>query len=190
MQGNRERPPPVPSATHRVDLSIQLFGWAGLSISVILAFYSRPSAVPGIPNYVFFNEPWLQFIILVTFLSGVVVGFSLSRITGVKVWSVILGCIALAVGTAILAFGYVSAIPITSPEGATTYVEIYPQFSIFFAFGVGVLLLQLFHPESPAPVSPGSRLSSKRPICPRCGEPKTFIAEYGRWYCYRDQAYL
>ncbi len=34
--------------------------------------------------------------------------------------------------------------------------------------------------SSPGPVSP----------CPRCGNPLTFIPQYGRWYCYHDQTYV
>jgi hypothetical protein len=28
------------------------------------------------------------------------------------------------------------------------------------------------------------------PICPFCGGPLTFIVQYQRWYCYRDQRYV
>lgn len=28
------------------------------------------------------------------------------------------------------------------------------------------------------------------PICPRCGGAATYIPQYARWYCYRDQTYL
>lgn len=27
------------------------------------------------------------------------------------------------------------------------------------------------------------------PACPTCGSPLTWIAQYGRWYCYRCQQY-
>ena len=27
-------------------------------------------------------------------------------------------------------------------------------------------------------------------LCPRCGGPATYIPQYARWYCYRDQTYL
>ncbi len=38
-----------------------------------------------------------------------------------------------------------------------------------------------------AAAAPGA---SPAPVCPRCGTPATYIAQYGRWYCYRDQTYL
>jgi hypothetical protein len=28
------------------------------------------------------------------------------------------------------------------------------------------------------------------PICPKCGKPGTFVAQYNRYYCYTDSAYL
>jgi hypothetical protein len=28
------------------------------------------------------------------------------------------------------------------------------------------------------------------PICPKCGRPATWVAQYNRWYCYTDQQYL
>jgi hypothetical protein len=37
---------------------------------------------------------------------------------------------------------------------------------------------------APAPVAPAA------PVCPRCGRPATWIAQYSRWYCYTDQQYL
>ena len=28
------------------------------------------------------------------------------------------------------------------------------------------------------------------PVCPTCGGPLTYIAEYQRWYCYKDKKYV
>jgi sporulation protein YlmC with PRC-barrel domain len=28
------------------------------------------------------------------------------------------------------------------------------------------------------------------PVCPTCGGPLTFIAQYQRWYCYKDKKYV
>jgi sporulation protein YlmC with PRC-barrel domain len=28
------------------------------------------------------------------------------------------------------------------------------------------------------------------PVCPICGEPLTYIAQYQRWYCYKDKQYV
>jgi hypothetical protein len=28
------------------------------------------------------------------------------------------------------------------------------------------------------------------PICPKCGQPGTYVAQYNRYYCYTDQQYL
>lgn len=29
-----------------------------------------------------------------------------------------------------------------------------------------------------------------QPICPTCGKPLTWIAQYQRWYCYNDKKYV
>jgi sporulation protein YlmC with PRC-barrel domain len=31
---------------------------------------------------------------------------------------------------------------------------------------------------------------SQTPICPTCGGPLTYIAQYQRWYCYKDKKYV
>jgi sporulation protein YlmC with PRC-barrel domain len=31
---------------------------------------------------------------------------------------------------------------------------------------------------------------SSTPICPTCGQPLTYISQYQRWYCYKDQKYV
>jgi len=28
------------------------------------------------------------------------------------------------------------------------------------------------------------------PVCPKCGKPTTYIAQYGRYYCYTDNQYV
>jgi hypothetical protein len=37
---------------------------------------------------------------------------------------------------------------------------------------------------APAPTPPAA------PACPKCGQPTTYIAQYGRYYCYTDQLYV
>ncbi|HTT15704.1 MAG TPA: hypothetical protein VMG81_08045 [Thermoplasmata archaeon] len=39
-------------------------------------------------------------------------------------------------------------------------------------------------PPPPAPAAPPA------PMCPKCGRPTTYIAQYGRYYCYTDQVYV
>ena len=40
----------------------------------------------------------------------------------------------------------------------------------------------------PMPVAaPGAPAAG---ICPRCGKPATWVAQYNRWYCYNDQQYI
>jgi sporulation protein YlmC with PRC-barrel domain len=31
---------------------------------------------------------------------------------------------------------------------------------------------------------------SQTPVCPTCGTPLTYIPQYQRWYCYKDQKYV
>jgi len=39
----------------------------------------------------------------------------------------------------------------------------------------------------PAPTPPAAAAG---PVCPKCGRPATWVAQYNRWYCYTDQQYL
>jgi hypothetical protein len=39
---------------------------------------------------------------------------------------------------------------------------------------------------SPSPPSPQSTVA---PTCPTCGQPLTFVQQYGRWYCYNCKKY-
>jgi flagellar basal body-associated protein FliL len=44
-------------------------------------------------------------------------------------------------------------------------------------------------PAAPPPPPPAPRAPAT-PICPRCGQPSTYIAQYNRYYCYTDKQYL
>ena len=52
-------------------------------------------------------------------------------------------------------------------------------------------------PAAPAPAAIGAPAAAAAisappgaPICPRCGSPTTYIAQYNRWYCFKDQLYV
>jgi hypothetical protein len=52
-------------------------------------------------------------------------------------------------------------------------------------------------PMSPAPAGiaapatlPPPMSAPPAPVCPHCGQPGTYIAQYGRYYCYTDKQYL
>lgn len=45
-------------------------------------------------------------------------------------------------------------------------------------------------PSAPAPSPPASSQVATAPVCPGCGQPGTYIAQYGRYYCYADKQYL
>lgn len=42
-------------------------------------------------------------------------------------------------------------------------------------------------PPAPPPPTPQQAAS---PICPKCGQPTTYVAQYGRYYCYTDKQYV
>jgi sporulation protein YlmC with PRC-barrel domain len=48
----------------------------------------------------------------------------------------------------------------------------------------------------PQPVQPQVQVQpqpvqqSSQPMCPTCGKPLTWIAQYKRWYCYNDKKYV
>ena len=41
----------------------------------------------------------------------------------------------------------------------------------------------------PSTGQPLSGQTGQPPTCPICGGPLTYIQQYGRWYCYKDQKY-
>jgi hypothetical protein len=45
---------------------------------------------------------------------------------------------------------------------------------------------------APVPVAPVTAPTppAGATVCPRCGQPLTWIPQYGRWYCYSEQQYL
>ena len=44
-------------------------------------------------------------------------------------------------------------------------------------------------PMAAAPAATAPPMPAAPPACPVCGQPTTYIAQYGRYYCYRDQRY-
>ena len=44
-------------------------------------------------------------------------------------------------------------------------------------------------PPGTAPTLPGTAVPYAPAACPACGSPMAWIAQYGRWYCMRCQAY-
>jgi len=48
-------------------------------------------------------------------------------------------------------------------------------------------------PAAPPPAAappPPVQAAPAAPICPKCGKPTTYIAQYGRYYCYSDNLYV
>jgi sporulation protein YlmC with PRC-barrel domain len=46
----------------------------------------------------------------------------------------------------------------------------------------------VMQPVQPQPVHQQPQAS--QPMCPTCGKPLTWIAQYKRWYCYSDKKYV
>lgn len=42
------------------------------------------------------------------------------------------------------------------------------------------------YPPPPPPPTP----QAQSPVCPTCGGPLTYISQYQRWYCYKDNKYV
>jgi sporulation protein YlmC with PRC-barrel domain len=55
---------------------------------------------------------------------------------------------------------------------------------------------QAAQPQSVQPQIFGSQPATQQPqqlqtpVCPTCGGPLTYIAQYQRWYCYKDKKYV
>jgi len=51
-------------------------------------------------------------------------------------------------------------------------------------------------PQTVQPLTFGPQTTSQQPqqsqtpVCPTCGGPLTYIAQYQRWYCYKDKKYV
>jgi hypothetical protein len=44
--------------------------------------------------------------------------------------------------------------------------------------------------QAPPPPAPAPVAAPAAPLCPKCGKPTTYIAQYGRYYCYTDGLYV
>ena len=42
---------------------------------------------------------------------------------------------------------------------------------------------------APPPAAPPPVAAPAAPFCVKCGKPTTYIAQYGRYYCYADNLY-
>ncbi|MCW4007700.1 MAG: PRC-barrel domain-containing protein [Candidatus Bathyarchaeota archaeon] len=45
-------------------------------------------------------------------------------------------------------------------------------------------------PTPQTTAAPEAAAQSAQPVCPTCGGPLTYIQQYKRWYCYKDQKYV
>ena len=48
---------------------------------------------------------------------------------------------------------------------------------------------QIVQPVMQQPIQQQRQVPSQ-PMCPTCGKPLTWIAQYQRWYCYNDKKYV
>jgi sporulation protein YlmC with PRC-barrel domain len=44
--------------------------------------------------------------------------------------------------------------------------------------------------QQPIQQQPVQQRQPAQPVCPTCGKPLTWIAQYQRWYCYNDKKYV
>jgi sporulation protein YlmC with PRC-barrel domain len=47
----------------------------------------------------------------------------------------------------------------------------------------------LLKPQAATPTTAAPQQQGA-PVCPTCGGPLTYIQQYQRWYCYKDQKYV
>jgi hypothetical protein len=96
---------------------------------------------------------------------------------GAKGWTIILGILGLLFGGVITGILYIIA-----------WVK------LRYAVNEQRAAPTMGAPAAPmygAPVSPtGSAPAGAPPTCPKCGQPGTWVAQYSRYYCYKDQQYL
>jgi hypothetical protein len=45
-------------------------------------------------------------------------------------------------------------------------------------------------PVMAPPAPPAAAPAPATPVCPKCGKPTTYIAQYSRYYCYTDSVYV
>jgi hypothetical protein len=139
---------------------------------------------------------------------------------GMTLWDLIgfliilVGAILVLVGF-LLGDAAVSALT-SSPPSQTTYQNDLEGFFIWTGLGVfltilGYLCRSMLFPmmqarkraapayapapmaapvAAPAPAPAPAPVAPAVPACPTCGKPTTYIAQYGRYYCYADAKYV
>ncbi len=55
---------------------------------------------------------------------------------------------------------------------------------------LGTVFVIRHRKASPAAPPPPPPQNPQTPICPTCGGPLTYVAQYQRWYCYKEQKYV
>jgi len=101
-----------------------------------------------------------------------------------------------------------------SPPSPTTYQNDLEGFFIWSGLGIFLVILgwllrgmvfpmmaarkraapSMMAPAAPEPApvmaSPAPPPVPAAPLCPKCGKPTTYIAQYSRYYCYTDATYV
>jgi hypothetical protein len=112
---------------------------------------------------------------------------------GARTWTLVLGILGLPFGYLIVGILYIIAyvklgdaineqrqMAMTPPGGMAPMAAA----PVYTSAPVAV-------PAAPgAPMPPAAAAPGPAPTCPRCGQPATWIAQYNRYYCYRDQQYI
>jgi sporulation protein YlmC with PRC-barrel domain len=71
-------------------------------------------------------------------------------------------------------------VPWEDIQAAGDYVLLKPQAAQPQAFG----------PQPMGPQPTAQPQQAQQPICPTCKGPLTYIQQYQRWYCYKEQKYV
>lgn len=126
------------------------------------------------------------------------------------------GILIMGVGALLTLFGFllgaigVGQFPTSGTSGSLSNFQSDLEF-FFVLSGIGVFLMVgggMFRVMNPlwkaekgakaaaapariaAPPAPVPAAAPAAPICPTCGKPTTYLAQYGRYYCYTDARYV
>jgi len=69
-------------------------------------------------------------------------------------------------------------------------VTLFPMISARKAAAPAAAMTAAAPPASAPPAQMAPAAAPAAPVCPKCGRPATYVAQYGRYYCYTDATYL
>ncbi|MEK6986808.1 MAG: hypothetical protein AABX97_01780 [Candidatus Thermoplasmatota archaeon] len=96
---------------------------------------------------------------------------------------IVLGVVLMAVG---IFFWPICGLGIVLLIVGVILLAVHPSQPMYYAPAPAPYAYAPQPPAAPVQPTPGAYTP---PACPVCGSPLTWVAQYGRWYCTRCQAY-